>query len=73
MDRVHDRGRRGEVSALRENRFDFTCQQVRLARNYLTMAAIVVPWALVVPVQAESSGAGQIAEFTFRSAAIYPF
>ena len=27
--------RRGEVSALRENRFDFTRQQVRLARNYL--------------------------------------
>ena len=27
--------RRGEVSALRENRFDFTSQQVRLARNYL--------------------------------------
>lgn len=27
--------RRGEVSALRENRFDFTHQQVRLARNYL--------------------------------------
>jgi integrase len=27
--------RRGEVSALRENRFDFTGQQVRLARNYL--------------------------------------
>ena len=27
--------RRGEVSALRENRFDFPRQQVRLARNYL--------------------------------------
>ena len=27
--------RRGEVSALRENRFDFTRRQVRLARNYL--------------------------------------
>jgi integrase len=27
--------RRGEVSALRENRFDFKSQQVRLARNYL--------------------------------------
>ncbi len=27
--------RRGEVSALRENCFDFTRQQVRLARNYL--------------------------------------
>ena len=27
--------RRGEVSALRENRFDFGSQQVRLARNYL--------------------------------------
>jgi integrase len=27
--------RLGEVSALRENRFDFTRQQVRLARNYL--------------------------------------
>jgi integrase len=27
--------RRGEVSALRENRFDFTRQQVRLARSYL--------------------------------------
>jgi integrase len=27
--------RRGEVSALRENRFDFIRQQVRLARNYL--------------------------------------
>ena len=27
--------RRGEVTALRENRFDFTRQQVRLARNYL--------------------------------------
>jgi hypothetical protein len=27
--------RRGEVSALRENRFDFSRQQVRLARNYL--------------------------------------
>jgi integrase len=27
--------RRGEVSALRENRFDFDHQQVRLARNYL--------------------------------------
>jgi integrase len=27
--------RRGEVSALRENRFDFTHQQVRVARNYL--------------------------------------
>ena len=27
--------RRGEVSALRENRFDFSLQQVRLARNYL--------------------------------------
>jgi integrase len=27
--------RRGEVSALRENRFDFARQQVRLARNYL--------------------------------------
>ena len=27
--------RRGEVSALRENRFDFTRQQLRLARNYL--------------------------------------
>ena len=27
--------RRGEVSALRENRFDFTRQQVRLTRNYL--------------------------------------
>jgi integrase len=27
--------RRGEVSALRENRFDFVRQQVRLARNYL--------------------------------------
>jgi integrase len=27
--------RRGEVSALRENRFDFTRQQVHLARNYL--------------------------------------
>ena len=27
--------RRGEVSALRENRLDFTRQQVRLARNYL--------------------------------------
>ena len=27
--------RRGEVSALRENRFDFTRQQVRLANNYL--------------------------------------
>jgi integrase len=27
--------RRGEVSALRENRFDLTRQQVRLARNYL--------------------------------------
>jgi integrase len=27
--------RRGEVSALRGNRFDFARQQVRLARNYL--------------------------------------
>ena len=27
--------RRGEVSALRENRFDFTRQEVRFARNYL--------------------------------------
>ena len=27
--------RRGEVSALRENRFDFTRQEVRVARNYL--------------------------------------
>ena len=27
--------RRGEVSALRENRFDFTRQQIHLARNYL--------------------------------------
>ena len=27
--------RRGEVSALRENQFDFKSQQVRLARNYL--------------------------------------
>jgi integrase len=27
--------RRGEVSALRENRFDFARQQVHLARNYL--------------------------------------
>jgi integrase len=27
--------RRGEVTALRENRFDFTRQEVRLARNYL--------------------------------------
>ena len=27
--------RRGEVSALRENRFDFKTQQIRLARNYL--------------------------------------
>jgi integrase len=27
--------RRGEVGALRENRFDFTRQEVRLARNYL--------------------------------------
>jgi len=27
--------RRGEVSALRENRFDFARQEVRLARNYL--------------------------------------
>jgi len=27
--------RRGEVSALRENRFDFKSQQVPLARNYL--------------------------------------
>ncbi len=27
--------RRGKVSALRENRFDFSLQQVRLARNYL--------------------------------------
>jgi len=35
VDRVHDRARRGEVSALRENRFDFTHQQVRPARNYL--------------------------------------
>jgi hypothetical protein len=39
----------------------------------LMMAAIILLWALVVPVQAESSGAGPIAEFTFRSAAIHPF
>ena len=31
--------RRGEVSALRENRFDFARQQVRLARNYLVKRA----------------------------------
>jgi hypothetical protein len=27
--------RRGEVSALRENRFDFTHQQVRVSANYI--------------------------------------
>ena len=27
--------RRGEVSALRENRFDFGCQQVRVSANYI--------------------------------------
>jgi len=31
--------RRGEVSALRENRFDFTRQRVLLARNYLVKQA----------------------------------
>jgi integrase len=31
--------RRGEVSALRENRFDFTRQEVRLARNHLVKQA----------------------------------
>ena len=35
MDPVHNRACRGEVSVLRENRFDFKSQQVRLARNYL--------------------------------------
>ena len=32
--------RRGEVSALRENRFDFARQQVRLARNYLVKQGV---------------------------------
>ena len=35
MDRDHDRSRRGEVSALRENRFDFGRQQVRVSANYI--------------------------------------
>jgi hypothetical protein len=33
VDGVHHRARRGEVTALRENRFDFTHQQVRVSAN----------------------------------------